>query len=941
MTNEISLDDIQRNLKLVNDALNWGEQYRGENFRHKYFKDKRRELRKIGDALSTKSSAAAYGESQVGKSYLMGSLLSTSEAPLMIRGNGRDYNFVNELNQSGGSNNEVETTGVITRFTLADDSRDKDSNFLKVRNLSVVDIILLLTDSYYNDVTTDAAGGPDQDKINEGLISMSPLFEPGKTVQTVITEDDIRDIADYIDKVIGRPASAVLKSNFADKIASVISSVGKEHWGDVFSLLWNGNPHLTRLFNRLIEAYSAIDFSEHILLPFDAVLRTKGTLLKIDWLDGACGIEKDMGKDVLTTEVYSKDGQLLSSSFPKAELCALIAELTFEISGDLAEKRPFLREMDLLDFPGARSRESIQENQIDVMLPTLLRRGKVAYLFNKYSRSLQIGSVLFCHHNDQKSENKLGDTITKWIEENIGESPESRRLMLADTDNVSPLFFVATKFNKDLERMPTDTADRPESLDEHWGRFDKVIPEIIGPATWMDSWTVDDEGRIKPFPAIFPLRGFQHSAKAGLFKGFSEGEINSPETSPGDFPGYPDYMEKLRNSFLSNEFVSTHLEDPQQTWEDVATINNDGSRAIISSLDRISGRLENARKRRYLARLRDLRDKTVATLQEYFVPDKPEEKIRKVKESVKNIRQDLTAIVSENPTAFGKILETFMVEPEQIRNLAHAIIVRHTEVPQEFRREDFLKANAGININESKEISIEKLKKYLFLNSEEELRDYLKENGFEDPDTLLSPGSRTITTVSALVARRIMEFWENHLDKTSAALNATMPHVDAIIETLRKLSLKIGMENIIEKKIKEYLDLFSEREQPTVIGDFASLALNRFVATCGSDIIDRDSLVEKAASCDVELEEKASAPVDPSDVSLEETLRIFDMYSEIINNPQINRDLLSRLPFWNTYREWENSIIAAMVYTSDITDVDPVANAKMGDIINEAKTLYA
>lgn len=147
-----------------------------------------------------------------------------------------------------------------------------------------------------------------------------------------------------------------------------------------------------------------------------------------------------------------------------------------------------MHKLDLLDFPGARSREKYKEQDIHTVLPKILRRGKVAYLFNKYSRSLRISSVLFCHHNDQKAEATIGETINSWIEDNIGSTPEERANMLNDTNGIAPLFFVATKFNIDLERTKTDNSSNIDKLDAHWNRFDTVFPEIIKPNKWLDNW---------------------------------------------------------------------------------------------------------------------------------------------------------------------------------------------------------------------------------------------------------------------------------------------------------------------------------------------------------------------------------------------------------------------------------------------------------------------
>ena len=53
-------------------------------------------------------------------------------------------------------------------------------------------------------------------------------------------------------------------------------------------------------------------------------------MLKIDWLDTVCGVEIDTGRDEIYTDVYDSHGNILARDFPKGNLSALIAELTFE-----------------------------------------------------------------------------------------------------------------------------------------------------------------------------------------------------------------------------------------------------------------------------------------------------------------------------------------------------------------------------------------------------------------------------------------------------------------------------------------------------------------------------------------------------------------------------------------------------------------------------------
>lgn len=49
----------------------------------------------------------------------------------------------------------------------------------------------------------------------------------------------------------------------------------------------------------------------------------------------------------------------------------------------------------------------------------MVRRGKVSYLFDKYSESLRINAILFCQNMD-KPESELGEVLNNWICKNIG-----------------------------------------------------------------------------------------------------------------------------------------------------------------------------------------------------------------------------------------------------------------------------------------------------------------------------------------------------------------------------------------------------------------------------------------------------------------------------------------------------------------------------------------
>lgn len=941
MTQEQCQSEIQRHIDLINSAIKWGNDYRGGDFPAAPFKKWRRELKKMKDSLASKCSAAAYGESQVGKSYLISNLLSSPGVNFKIEGDGREYDFKTEINSSASTINEQEATGIVTRFTLKADDNGP-ANMVKIKNLSVVDVILMIVDSYYNDIKIDSDSELDTNDINEALREMSGLWSNQSQTYNILDEDDIWEIHDYVKDILGRKAIFLRNSKFAEIVGPVIKYVPLSEWVNIFELLWNKNQELNKLFVTLITAYDKLKFNREVYVPFDAVLWKKGTILDVQWLDlvgvkGGTENKKDS-----TIDVYNREGKLLARDFPKGDLSALISELTFEVDEKYAKERVFFKKMDLLDFPGARSRKSVNETEMESIIPKILRRGKVAYLFNKYSREMQVSSLLFCHHNNQQgSGGNLGDTINNWIKKNVGETPQERTKTLKNTEGHSPFFFIATKFNRDLEKLNVDSPSRIKDLDNHWGRFEKIIPEIVEPATWLEKWSVNSTGLELAFPGIYPLRDFEFSKKAGLFEGYTD--ANPKEDREGSYPDFPNYMSELKKSFLRNEFVVKHYPEPEKVWEEFATVNNDGSKPIIRELSAISDKLDEARYKKYLDRITEIREEMLNRLSTYYEASDAESRNQKVKTLAGMIRLDLTRVVSKDPVAFGKIMEKFMVEPEELRTIAFNIIMRHTESPEQFSRANFVLVTAGVNFEEPREVNIKRLLNRYGLKTEKELRETLKEDNL-DLDDLLANQSWTITTVAELVAHRIVTYWKEHLDSVASDLSKYIPHASDIADMLKKLFKKLKLLPKMADRIKVYTQLFREEEQPNVIGDYTSLELNKFVTTVGREFMD-DAMIrelqEKAAKCEVSVD---CSPEGWNRTrrrqSLEHTLGVFDKYATIINNPGTQTELLNQLPFWSNYQRWENFLMMGLLFSSDISNVDPEANGAMGEIINNTKTLY-
>ena len=93
--------NLQKQLNIIEESNKWiYASLDGEKQKNAYrnIVNCRRKLNKKKFALNGNPAAAIYGASQMGKSYLVGSLLSENEKPFtIIDGNNNKYDFINKI----------------------------------------------------------------------------------------------------------------------------------------------------------------------------------------------------------------------------------------------------------------------------------------------------------------------------------------------------------------------------------------------------------------------------------------------------------------------------------------------------------------------------------------------------------------------------------------------------------------------------------------------------------------------------------------------------------------------------------------------------------------------------------------------------------------------------------------------------------------------------
>ena len=151
------IQEINKQIEAINKSLAWIRKNKSEQYDQKFIPliECRKELKKIAAAAINNPGIAAFGKSQVGKSYLISCLLQDNGKPFMVKAGSEQYNFVKDINPPSEEGGGRESTGVVSRFSSFKRRPEAYSQDLPVmvNTFSLTDVILILADSYYNEDT--------------------------------------------------------------------------------------------------------------------------------------------------------------------------------------------------------------------------------------------------------------------------------------------------------------------------------------------------------------------------------------------------------------------------------------------------------------------------------------------------------------------------------------------------------------------------------------------------------------------------------------------------------------------------------------------------------------------------------------------------------------------------------------------------------------------
>lgn len=953
--------DISQQIKNINECIEWVKQHKPADYDEKYLQlvEQRRRLKQVAEAEKNNPGIAAFGKSQVGKSYLIGCLLKDNGKPFMVYSGDKAYDFVLKINPPSDEGGGKESTGVVSRFSSMKrniDMYNKDLPVL-VKCFTLADIVTILADSYFKDMNYKSLTQPEIEefaqKVYTDYATKSDLECP------LITSDDVLAMKSYFKKYINH-AQVFTNVPFFDKIALVIEKIPVSKYVNVFACIWNNNEHITQLYNKLYDILSRYNFPRFLYLPIEAVLHNEtkeNTIMSVQCLKQLLS-----EKQQYFTDVYLKIGdkyEKRGSNVPKSEICSICSEVIFKIEDSFLQssgkydftyigddvkdslnhgeiKMEMLRDNDLLDFPGARARE---EEKLETMsnndtLLTCFLRGKVAYLFNKYNEEMTINILLYCHHHKDNDVTGLYKLIEKWVNNYVGKTFEDRNAKL-QTTKVSPLFYIGTMFNLDMQ-LGIGSEITEHAINQRWtGRFDTVVNSQcfhINSVDWVKNFTKNGES----FKNSYMLRDFKFSGpNRGLYRGFVDDlGRNIIGTEETEMIMDSDYLKIMRKTFAENIYCKQFFDNPALSFDVAATMNNDGSLYILENLKTAAENIGTARENDFQKVCNEVATYVDGVMRQYYVPEDANQQLAENLRKADEIRNDMLLAKHDEFNYFGMLLRKLQISESEIYNKLKTEILGNLHQMVFSFKENYTKILRETDYFEGCKDEEEKWRLFLDCfkfdgNTYEEQKqkavEYLDSHNIDKDRLFAADVEKHIN--SAVIAREILKRWIDSISPLEREYGVTLGY---IIQCYKTVAKSLNIQGQIESEIAPYTDIPTGNiVQIDLIADIISTIINKFVLDFGYARL--SALQKERASNHINaLRYKCFSYLDKprkEDYSEEEMSELFNKYLVSDGSDIPSTD--------ETQQKWLAYMFYAFVANLDAGDYDKAANDKLKQLLDK------
>lgn len=954
---------IADQIENINKSLDWIKKNKPQDYDQKFIQliELRRTLRKVLSASYNNPGIAAFGKSQVGKSYLISCLLQDNGKPFMVKAGNELHNFVYKINPPSDNGGGKESTGVITRFSSFNRAPDRYSEKFPVlvKTFSVTDLLLVLADSYFNDFGDYVV--IDEDEINTISQKWNEKYSNSAIVSnSPIKADDILFLKYYFNKYIHH-AHTLNKTSLFNHLTMLIERIPVSDYPNVFSCLWNNETNFNNVFTRLLTTLSTFGFAEYIYLPIEAVLHKdvkENTIMSVQCLKQLFEESKTH-----TSDVYIKkedDFVKCATNMPKSELCAICSEVVFKIEESFLSSTQsyawenmntsvqnkvnhnpielkMLRTNDLLDFPGARSREAERLSKLSTStVMDFFLRGKVAYLFNKYNEEMFINILLYCHHNKDNDVTYLYSLLESWVHNYVGKTPSERKRKI-EIAHKSPLFYIGTMFNLDMELQPgkVESEQTEETIDQTWiGRFETILNRQCfhrETTDWVKNWTEDGDD----FKNSYVLRDYKFSEK--IYNGFTEeGKETSRRISDV-------FYDKMRSSFIKDQYVQNLFQNPDIAWDAAASMNNDGALYILENLADVAAQMDKTREEDFAKVLNSVSGKLYDIMHDYHQSTDIEEILEGNIRKAKAIFREMDFTCNTDNYYFGHLIQALQITEPECYKVVHKVM-QSSEIlgkVNDFKDYEIIRSsckNSGYPIEEAKEDTDKWqciMNTYGF-STQSDAEEFLMHKHI-DIQKLFS-GSFKRKQNSCVIADAVYNHWcakiksvdfineFSNEDNFDSSIMANL--IEQMVLTSGTLSIADRMAGLISDYVN-VIDIHAANE--SLISDILADVIQDFVLDFGFEYLSDE---EKSSAKKVCQNRKIPAFnfIEKEIPEIVDETGLTALFNEMSTNPK------ALLPsFEDNYHKWLEYMFISFVATLEIPDYDPEANMVLEVLLKKIK----
>lgn len=535
----------------------------------------RNEAKSLGAAAGLPSTVGFFGLSQAGKSWLISALAAGGDGELATIADGQRLEFMRHINPPGGGK---EATGLVTRFSFR--AKQGPTGYpIELKLFEEIELVKVLSNSFFNDFNLEKIGNPISGSQAKQVLDD---LETRKRATRVagISEDDMVSLWDYLNDNFGK-AIGQLTVDFLPRAVSLAPYLTLEDRAQLFSCLWGPATALTQLYLSLAQTLATLGNPNRVFAPIETLVRAndKGSLSQADSIVNV-DMLKRLGRpqDLTTTVLPVIAGQVAQEkTVTLAQLAALTTEMIFPLVNQPSQT--IFEEVDLLDFPGYRGRLGLesftdiggpeQDAQVGNPIAELLLRGKVAYLFERYTETQEMNVLVVCTSTIKQSDvTEVGPVLERWIGKTQGETANQR----AKRD--PGLIWALTMFDSKIdEALPKDE----DMLRAVWTNLvQATMLERFGKYGWMQDWS-NGTAFNNSFLTRKPRIGNQ-------FLDRTEGHETSVKSSEAD------KLKLLEQTFIENAAIKTHVAEPEAAWKSMLKLNDGGIERLSQYLAKVSTR---------------------------------------------------------------------------------------------------------------------------------------------------------------------------------------------------------------------------------------------------------------------------------------------------------------------------------------------------------------